>query len=225
VPFMFPTSDDRMANPLGALHNLQSLRGLESLAKDGIPGGNFSDGVGMDHVSAVGKCVAEGNLDVGIAGFQREMLVAYGGRSSVVGDGYDDHGQIEGVVGAIGDLEGAVDPIVMDLCRFKPFQQQRGGDYHVKFFVEGVCGMAGIFDFYGQFEGAGLGGASGQQAFGSESDAVGKIASGYAPDIGWSAAGGMEKKVEFHAGFDGRQGLVNYAEWGRLRNQQTAEKN
>jgi hypothetical protein len=40
-------------NALRTLDNLQGLRCLESLAKDRFPGGDFSNGIGMDHVAAV----------------------------------------------------------------------------------------------------------------------------------------------------------------------------
>ena len=40
--------------PLRSLRYLQRLRCLESLAKDGFPGEDFSNGIGVDHVGAVG---------------------------------------------------------------------------------------------------------------------------------------------------------------------------
>jgi hypothetical protein len=40
--------------PLRSLRDLQRLRCLESLAKDGLPGGDFSNRIGVYHVSAVG---------------------------------------------------------------------------------------------------------------------------------------------------------------------------
>ena len=42
------------AKPLRTLRDLQRLRGLESLAKDGFPGGDFSNRIGMDHIGAMG---------------------------------------------------------------------------------------------------------------------------------------------------------------------------
>ena len=74
---------------------------METLAKDGVPGGNFSNCIDADHVTAVGQGVAKGNFDVGVAGLQREMLVADCCRSSIFGDGYHDDGQIECVLGPI----------------------------------------------------------------------------------------------------------------------------
>src|SRR5208282_4411241 len=114
--------------PLRALCDLQRLRGLESLPKDGAPGRYLRDGIGVDYVPAVGQRVAKRNLNVGRAGFEQEMLVANSGCSSVVGDGHDDYGQIEGITRAVGDLDGSVDPVVADPGRLKPFEQQRSGD-------------------------------------------------------------------------------------------------
>src|SRR5208282_6709997 len=110
----------RSEKPLRTLHDLQRLRALESPAKDGVPAGDFGNGIGMDHIGAIGERVAEGNLKVGSARFQRKMLVADCRRPPIFGDGHDDDGQIEGFGGTIGDLDDAVDPVVADLWRLKP---------------------------------------------------------------------------------------------------------
>ena len=138
------------------------------------------------------------------------MLIADCGCASVIGDGHDDYGQIEGVMGAIRDYDGAVNPIVLDLGVMQPFEQQRSGDRGVELFVDGVGGMAGVFDFQGDVESSRLGGASAEEAFRGEGDTIGKIAPGYAPYIGWNAAGGVEEGVEFDAYFDCGQRFVHH---------------
>ncbi len=75
------------------------------------------------------------------------MFVADGRRSPVLGDGHDDDSQIKHVLGTIGDLQDAVDPVVVNLWKFKPFKQQRSGDFGMELLVNGVSGMAGVFDF------------------------------------------------------------------------------
>ncbi len=121
-------------------------------------------------------------------------------------------GQIEGVLGAIGDLDGAVNPVVVDLGRLKPFEQQRSRDHDPELFVSAVRGMAGVFDSQGHVESSWLGGASTQKAFRGQRDSFGKIAAGHAPDVGRSAAGGMQKNVEFHARFDWGQRFVHHGQ-------------
>src|SRR6202451_1094294 len=83
--------------PLWPNHDLQWLRSLESLAKDCVSRGDFSDGIRVDHISAVGQRVAKGDLKVSCARLQRKVFVADGRRSSVFGDGDDHDGQIEDV--------------------------------------------------------------------------------------------------------------------------------
>jgi len=75
------------------------------------------------------------------------MLVADGRRSPVVGNGHDDDGQIEVVLGTVRELNDPVNPIVADLWRLKPFDQQRSGDNGLKLLVDAVRGMAGVFYF------------------------------------------------------------------------------
>src|SRR5882762_7705246 len=137
----------RRTKPLRTLDNLQRLRCLESLAKDGFPGGDFSNGIGMDYVAAVGQCVAKRNLNVGCAGFQREMLVANCCRAPVVGHSHDDHSQVEDVGGTVGYLDGSVNSVVMDLRRLQPFEQHRSGDYCPEVLGNRMCGMARVLDF------------------------------------------------------------------------------
>src|SRR6202158_251529 len=85
--------------------------------------------------------------------------------------------------------------------------------------------MAGIFDLQGKCGSPRLGGASSQQAFRGERDSLGKIATGYAPDVGWSTAAGMQKNVEFHSCVEWGQSFVHDGQWGSLRGKQTAETN
>ena len=92
-------------------------------------------------------------------------------------------------------------------------------------FVEGVGGMAGVFDFQHHVESSRLGGASAQKAFGAKRDSVGKIAAGYAPDIGRNTAAGMKKVMEFDSHFDCGQRLVRHREGRRLRGEQRGETN
>src|SRR5882762_3626042 len=160
----------RRTKPLRTLDDLQRLRCLQSLAKDGFPGGDFSNGIGMDHVAAVGQCVAKGNFNAGRAGFQREMLVPNCRCTPVVGDGHDDHRQVEGVGGAVRYLDGAVNSVVVDLRRLKPFEQHRSGDQGSDLFVNDVRGMAGVFDFQGEGESPGFGGTSSQKPLRGERD-------------------------------------------------------
>src|SRR5208282_6792309 len=68
------------------------------------------------------------------------------------------------------------------------------------------------------------GGASTKEAFCGEGDSIGKIATGYAPDVGRSAASGMKKNVEFHARFDCGQRFLHHGQRG-LRGEQTGETN
>src|ERR1700687_244945 len=109
---------------LWTLRDLQGLGRLQSLAKDGTPSGNFGNRIGVDYIAAVGQRVAKRNWNVGSSGFQQEMLVADCRRSPVVGDGHDDDGEIEGVLGAIENLDDAVNPVIADLWKLKPFDQQ-----------------------------------------------------------------------------------------------------
>src|ERR1017187_7274706 len=210
---------------LRTLHDLQRLRFLQPLAQDGFPGGDFSNGIGMDHIGAVRQRVAKGNLNADRAGFQRKMLVADGRGSSVLGDGHDDHCQIEAVLGTIGDLDDPVNSVVADLGRLKPFEQQRRGHHRLKLLVNGVRGMAGVLDLQGESGNPGTGRASGQQSFWSECDSFRQIATGYAPDGGGYAAAGMKQHVEFHACVERGQLFVHDGERGSLRGQQPAETN
>src|ERR1700687_6026410 len=104
------------------------------------------------------------------------MLVADRRRSPVVGNGYDDDGQIEVVLGTVGEQDGAVNPVVADLRRLKPLDQQRSGDHDLEILANRVRGMAGIFEFQGKDGSSRHSGASSQQAFRGERDSLGKIA-------------------------------------------------
>jgi hypothetical protein len=50
----FQLRHGRARNALRTLDDLQRLRCLESLAEDRFSGRDFSNGIGMDHVAAVG---------------------------------------------------------------------------------------------------------------------------------------------------------------------------
>ena len=113
----------RAKESLRTLGDLQRVGRLQSLAKDGAPGGNFGNGVSVDYIAAVGQRVTKRNFNAVRAGFQGETFVADCGRSSVVGDGYDDDGEVEGFFGAVRNLNRAVDSVVVDFWRLKPFEQ------------------------------------------------------------------------------------------------------
>src|SRR5208283_4852992 len=131
---------------LRTLRDLQNLRSLQSLAKDGVPLGNFSDGISMDHIAAEGQRASKGDLNVGVAGLQGEMLIADRRCSPMFGNGHHDDGQNESVLLAVGDLHRPVNPVLVCFRRFKPFEQQRRGDLRPELFVNAVCGMARVFD-------------------------------------------------------------------------------
>ena len=58
-----------------------------------------------------------------------------------------------------------------------------------------------------------------------ETGGFGKIAASHAPDVGWNAAGGMQKHVKFHAYVHCRQSFVRNDQWGSLRGKHGAEEN
>ena len=188
---------------------------MQALTEDGVLGLDFSDGVGVDDVGPGGKSFSEGNLSVGGAGFEIEVLVAEGSRATDGVYGYDDDGEIEIVLGTIRDLNGAVDAVAVDHWETEPVEQECGADQGAETFADGVRGMAGIFDRDRERERARFGGAAGQESLWRENNSLRRIVRRGAPEIGRNASSGVEGDVNVNSGRERGQIVVQNGEWLR----------
>ncbi len=78
---------------------------MEPLPQNIFARGNFRDGIRMDHVGATRQRLAESDGEILGSRFQRKVLVAKRGCAAILGDGFDDHGQIVSIPGAVRDRD------------------------------------------------------------------------------------------------------------------------
>ena len=69
------------------------------------------------------------------------MFVTDGRGSAIFGDRDDDNGQVKFVFGAIGNLNRAVDPVVVNLGRIELLKLERANDSRLKSLCYGMTWM------------------------------------------------------------------------------------
>ena len=71
----------------------------------------------------------------------RETLIPDGGGTPILGDRDDHDGEVKFVLGTIGDLDRAVNPIVVNRRRIEPFKDKRADNRRLKAFLYRMRGM------------------------------------------------------------------------------------
>src|SRR5882672_10302853 len=129
----------------------------------------------MDDVIPVRQRLPKRNLKVFSARLEREVLISERGSSPVLSNGDDNKRQIEIVLGTVGQLHHPIHAVAAHHRRPQPFEYQACRYYRLKFLVDSVSRMGGVFNGDGIGESSTFGGTAYQNPLGCKRNSFRQI--------------------------------------------------